>query len=287
MPHNSDAPNGVLSDSDYDDALGKLDIATCEAMAVSQAINSDGAARHIAYSVEIYKRICRHAVALISAVPRSRWVTADFENWDFACAAGQSRALIEGYLLFRYLVNAPSCNDEWRAKFMVLYLNDRARRAKMMTDLGAAEAAEHWSSEVEELRDGLNANPWFLALDRGVRKGCLSGKFLMIQSRDQVLEIAGLERDEFNAIWDLLSQYAHMLPMSFTSSEPSGRGSGDENQEDKDYIGTTIACCADIINTATNMLATEFPEVAALRQGVDSRFYQGPSSNRPEATQPA
>lgn len=50
MPHNSDTPNGVLSDSDYDDALSKLDIATCGAMALSQAINSDDAARHIAYA---------------------------------------------------------------------------------------------------------------------------------------------------------------------------------------------------------------------------------------------
>ncbi|HCS8192713.1 hypothetical protein [Pseudomonas aeruginosa] len=281
MPRNSDAPNGVLSDSDYDDALSKLDIATCEAMALSQAINSDDAARHIAYSVEIYKRLCRHAVALVSAVPRSRWVAADFENWDFACVAGQSRAVMEGYLLFRYLVRAPSCNHEWVTKLLVLYLNDRVRRAKMMTDLGATEASEHWSSEAQELRERLNENPWFLALDRNVKKGCLSGKFLMVQSRDQVLEMAGLEIDQFNAVWDLLSQYAHMLPMSFTSSEPDGRGSGDENQEDKDYIGTTIACCADILNTATDILAREFPAVAEVRRGIESRFLQGPRSNRP------
>lgn len=281
MPHNSDAPRWVLSDSDYDDALGKLDVATCEAMAVSQTINGDAAPRHVAFSVEIYKRICRHAVALISAVPRSRWVTADFENWDFACAAGQSRAVMEGYLLFRYLVRAPSSHDEWMTKFLVVYLNDRVRRAKMMTDLGATEAAERWASEVQELQERLNSNPWFLALARDVRKGCLSGKYLMTQSRDQVLEMAGLEVDQFNAIWDLLSQYSHMLPMSFTSSEPDGRGSGDENQEDKDYIGTTIACCADILNTATDILTMEFPEVVEVRRGIESRFRQGPISNRP------
>lgn len=271
-----------IPESDYSQSLKKMDVATCEAMAVSQAIKIDHVAKHIGYSVHIYKRICRHAVSLISAVPRSRWVTSDFENWDFACAAGQSRAIMEGYLLFRYLVIPPSCNDEWVTKFLVLYLNDRVRRAKMMADLMVTEAAEQWSSEVEELRIRLNSNPWFLALDKEVRKGCLSGKYLMVQNRDHILELAGLDRGQFNAAWDLLSQYAHMLPMSFTSSEPDGRGSGEENQQDKDYIGATVACCADILNTATNIMTTEFPATKIVRQGIDSRFYKGPKSNHPE-----
>ena len=146
-------------DSAYRAALAKLDIATCEAMAVSQAINVEGSELHLGFSVQVFKKLCSHSVALICAVPQSRWVKSDFENWDFACAAGQCRAVIEGFLLFLYLTEPPSCNAEWTAKLLVLYLNDFTRRAKMMSKVGATEAAEDWTRQAEELRERLIWTP--------------------------------------------------------------------------------------------------------------------------------
>lgn len=65
MPYNSDCSSGALSDSDYDDALRKLDIATCEVMVLSQAVNSDDAVRHsliyasyLPQSLPYYRRRC-------------------------------------------------------------------------------------------------------------------------------------------------------------------------------------------------------------------------------------
>ncbi|MCP1483369.1 hypothetical protein J2Y88_005680 [Pseudomonas chlororaphis] len=279
-----DPKNARRSDSldlAYNAALTKLDVATCEAMAVSQAIDVENSELHLGFSVQIFKKLCSHSVALICAVPRSRWVKSEFENWDFACAAGQSRAIIEGFLLFLYLSQTPSCNAEWTAKLLVLYVNDCTRRAKMMANVKAVDAAEDWMRQAEELKDRLKLNPWFLNLDGKTQKRCLAGDHLMISSRDEILELAGWEKAEFYAIWDLLSQYAHVLPMSFTRMEPDGRGSGAANEADADYLTATIAWCADTLHAATNRMTAGFPSTETVRQGLDSKFEPGPKENRP------
>ncbi|WP_455831494.1 hypothetical protein [Pseudomonas fluorescens] len=281
MDDRDNAQHSDSGDLAYNKALTKLDVATCEAMAVSQAIDVENSELHLGFSVQIFKKLCSHAVALICAVPRSRWVKSDFENWDFACAAGQSRAIIEGYLLFLYLTKTPSCDAEWSARLFVLYINDCTRRAKMMSNVGVDEHANDWTRQAEELRQRLKANPWFITLDEKVKKRSLAGDNLMISSRDEMLEQAGWERAHFYAIWDLLSQYAHVLPMSFTRMEPDGRGSGAANEADIDYLTATISWCADTVHSATNLIAAAFPTTAMVRQGLDSKFEPGPKPNSP------
>lgn len=218
-----DGPRAYL-DSDYDDALFKLDVAVCEAKAVGRAINVEDAELHIGYSVQVFNKLCSHSVALICSVPRSRWVVSDFENWDFACIAAHGRAILEGYLLFLYLTKTPSCDAEWAARLLVLYINDCTRRAQMMNQVKALDAARDWESQAEELRERLCRNAWFLTLDEKTKKRCIAGQNLTISSRDEILEHAGWDSNEFNAVWNLLSQYSHVLPMSFTRMEANGRG---------------------------------------------------------------
>ncbi|MFF7106985.1 hypothetical protein [Pseudomonas sichuanensis] len=267
-------------ESDYEDALRKLDVAVCEAQAVSQAINVEEAELHIGFSVQIFRKLCSHSVALICSVPRSRWVVSDFENWDFVCIAAQGRAILEGYLLFLYLTKTPSCDAEWSARLLVLYINDCTRRAQIMSQVKATDAAEDLRTQTEELRDRIRRNPWFLSLDDKTRKRCLAGQHLMISSRDEVLEDAGWDSDEFNAVWNLLSQYSHVLPMSFTRMEVGGRGSGSLNQTDLDYMTATISMCADTLHAATNYMASAFAYTEVLRRGINSVFESGPKANR-------
>lgn len=267
-------------DNDYNAALAKFDSATCEAVAVSQAIGVQMAEAHVGHSTYIFARLCNHAISMISAVPRSRWIRSDFEQWDFGGAAGHSRAILEGFLLFLYVVETPSSKEEWSAKINVMYLNDCVRRIKMIGHLATEKDIEDMEAQAEELRGRLNANAWFAELAPSLKKRCLSGDNLMIPNRDEMLERAGWEKKHFYAMWDLLSQYAHVLPISFFRMVPSGRGTGIENDTDKSYTSMMLDWCADTLVSATDLMMAAFPTTQAVRQGIKSKFDPGPRSNR-------
>lgn len=267
----------------YNDSLKKFDLATCEAVAASQSIGVQMAAPNVGHSTYVFARLCNHAIAMISAVPRSRWVRADFEQWDFGVAAGHSRAIIEGYLLFLYIIEAPESPEEWSARINVMYLNDCTRRIKMLTNIGADADVDGMREDADELKGRLNGNPWFQALSAPVKKRCLSGDNLTIPTRDEMLVRAGWEKQAFYAYWDLLSQYAHVLPISFIRMVPGGRGTGIENDTDKGYISTMLDFCADTLVKATDLIENAFPNIAAVRRGLKSEFDPGPRSNRRKA----
>ena len=274
---------GITYDNYYNSSLSNLDAATCEAVAVGQAIGRQMAKPHIGYSTQIFTRLCGHAMSLMRAVPRTRWVRADFEDWDFGCAAGHSRAIIEGFLLFLYIIEEPSCAQEWSSKLNVMHLNDCCRRIKLLTNSNAMEVVEGLTEQAEELRGRLRGNEWFLSLNASVQKRCLAGDNLMIANRDEMLEKAAWDKKDFYANWDLLSQYAHVLPISFYRMEPNGRGTGIENDTDKAYIALTMQLSAETLEKATDLLVEAFPYTAAVRKGIQSKFSPGPRSNRPIA----
>ena len=55
----------------------------------------------------------------------------------------------------------------------------------------------------------------------------------MIDSRDERLPRLGIAPKTFNALWDLLSQYTRVLPLSFYRLELNGQGTGVENVTDR------------------------------------------------------
>lgn len=273
---------GETSNQFFDSNLAAFDAAVCEAIAVGQAIGCRMGEPNIAYSTHIFTRLCSHAVALVRAVPRSRWTRTDFEDWDFGCAAGHCRAILEGFLLFRYLIEEPDSDLEWSAKVNVMHLNDCTRRIKLMTNIGASEEVAGFTTRAEELRERLRKNSWFTDLSGSVQKRSLAGDNLMIPNRDEMLEKVGWDKKTFYFFWDLLSQYAHVLPISFYRIEANGRGTGIENDCDKCYIALAMQMSAGALVDATDLLVGIFPSTAEARKGTKSKFSAGPRANRPD-----
>lgn len=271
---------GKELDAFYNEALKAFDSATCEAIAVSQSIGVREVEAHKGHSTYVFLRLCSHAKSIMCAAPRSRWIRADFTDWDFGNVAGHGRAMLEGFLLLLYLIEQPSSQADWSAKINVMFLNDCTRRIKMLTNAGIVEDVKTLKVDAEELRSRLVSNEWFTALPAQAQKRCLSGDNLTIPSRDELLHKAGWEKNSFYAIWDLLSQYSHVLPISFIRMEANGRGSGLENDTDKGYISQLLNWCAETLVTATDLMAEAFPDTAASRLGIKSKFDPGPRSNR-------
>lgn len=272
----------MLSLDDYLHSLQDFDAAVCEAVAVSQASAGVFVKPNLGWAVSVFTRLCIHSVCLISAAPQSRWNSSDFDNWDFSCVAGHGRAIIEGYLTFVYLIEQ-SNEDEWYVKQNVMHLNDCVRRIRLHDNLGSPSSEiKKFRDQADELRERLRHSKYFNKLSSVTQKECLSGKWVHIISKGELLEKARFNKAEYQALYDLLSNYTHILPMSFYRIEPEGRGTGLENDVDRAYIYTLLDMCEQVMVGATDKMVEFFPNAVTSRQGINSKFSPGPIANLPK-----
>jgi len=103
----------------------------------------------------------------------------------------------------------------------------------------------------------------------------------MIATRKEMLEKVGWNRGHFRAIFDLLSQHAHILPLSFYRLEANGRGTGLENEADRGSLCTMLEVCAEALAQCTDLMVGAFADTAINRQGKKSKFSPGPRGNLP------
>lgn len=266
----------------YRVALRDFDHCVCEARAVGAASSGRYEAPNVGHGTKIFARICAHATSLIRASPKSRWTRSDSENWDFGAVSGHARSIIEGYLLFIYVSKNPESADEWSTRLNVMHLNDCMRRIRVLDGLSDPDEIRKFGEQAEALRQRLYDNAWFDGLDKNLQKKLLTGDYLTISTRDQQLDELGWSRREFYSLWHLLSQYTHILPLSFYRMEPNGRNTGVENDFDRTYIFMVLTQCSAILNECIDRMVEMFPDVAEARQGLDSKFSPGPRRNLPK-----
>lgn len=274
------APRQVRARRDYNIALEKFDIAVCEASAISQAAAGRFAVPHHGYGTHVFAVICGQAVAMVRAAPLSRWTRADFQIWTPSTIAAYARAIIEGQLLLTYLMETPESQIAWSAKLNVMHLNDCTRRITLFTNMGILDQLEGFLQESNRLKELLRANEYFCSLPAQVQRRCLEGDSAMIATRQEMLEKVGWNIGHFRALFDLLSQHAHILPLSFYRLEPNGRGTGLENEADRGSLCTMLEICAEALGQCIDLMVDAFPDTASKRQGKKSKFSPGPRGNR-------
>lgn len=270
--------SGESTREDYLESLAVLDIAVCEALAVGQAQAGRRSAPCVGYATYIFARLCSYGVAAIRAVPLSRWVKSDHQDWSFNVLACHARALLEGHLYFHYFIQPTDDNlEEGRARVTLLQLNDCCSRLKMFS-----VQPEHrlvFEQQAEELRQRLRSIPFFQQMSKPAQESCLAGKKAWFLDRTQLVELVGMEKAAFDIAWDLFSQHAHIHPMSFYRMEANGRGTGLECDPDRAYLAFAMLLSAEILTAATDRLVEVFPDVAEARKGIGSKFSPGPKSN--------
>ena len=265
---------------DFHHVLREFDKAVCEANAISQGVGVRMAEAYQGWSTYIFARICIHASIMISNVPKSRWAKRDYDFWDFASIASHVRAILEAELLFMYLSEAPDSEEAWSAKLNVMHMNDCVKRIELFTQSDNTEALEFYNEQQSIIAERLNKNPAFLSLDSGTRKRCLSGKALTIPNRDDLLIKLGKDPKSFKVMFDFLSHYTHILPISYYKMEPNGRGTGCFNKFDFGYIIMGMLLCTESLIKCTERLVDIFPDVKRLRKGIKSKFTLGPKPTK-------
>lgn len=272
---------GHFSAEDYRKRLLKFDAAVCEAIAVSQACANRVEAPAIGFSTHVFSRMCAHARDLVCAAPKSRWVKREFDIWDVSSVAAHARSILEGYLLFRYLADAPDDIDTQRAYVQVMHLYDCKKRIKILPYILSEEDIAGFHKHANEITERLEGIEYFSNLNPKLKKELLAGKWLMITPQKDLIAKLGINQAEFDFFWNYLSQYTHVFSFTFYRVEPNGRGSGLENGFDRDALCMVMEFCSDLLITAVDRLIELFPDTAETRKGLESKFSPGPSKNLP------
>lgn len=274
-------PKETFTAEDYRKHLQNFDAAVCEAIAVSQAIAERLEAPAIGYSTHVFGRICAHAQALICAAPKSRWVRREFEVWDVSTVASHARSILEGYLLFRYLADAPSDMDTQRAYVQVMHLYDCMKRINILPHILSNEDIDGFKAQAEEIKARLEGIEYFQRLDPKLKKDLLAGKWLMITPKKELIATLDLDQKDFDFFWNYLSQYTHVLSFTYYRVEPNGRGSGLENDFDRGALCMVLELCTSLMVAGVDRLIELFPDASEVRQGRESKFSPGPTKNLP------
>lgn len=283
----ADAKYDVFSPEDitvevYKELLDEFDAVICEAISMNQFTAGRYVVPHVGYGSQIFTRLCIHGECLLSAAPMSRWFKKDFHFWDLSCIAAHVRALMEGFLLYMYISEKPLSENEWKAKLWTFHMNDCVKRLKLMHSIGSAEQTAFFETERQKIHEELNSNEFFLGLSASVKKGCLNGKYLMIYPRDELVLKFGLDKKLFDNMFDILSNYIHILPISFYSHEPNKRGSGLFNDVDLGYLCMCLGMIIPLMRQCNDRLESHFPDAQICREGRKSTFSPGPKENLPQ-----
>ena len=74
--------------------------------------------------------MCGAGVSFIRAAPKSRWVRADFDDWQLGAVEGHARSLIDGFLLFNYLIEPAESEVDADADPTLMFEDDDTRMMK-------------------------------------------------------------------------------------------------------------------------------------------------------------
>ena len=280
LPPQSDTelPERFSSRGRYVESLARFDAALCEGCAVSQATSGQFTHPSLGFATQVFTRILAHARNLIRSVPRSRWCSADYEDWDFGANAGDFRSIMEAALLFHYLCDADPDPDNQRAIVQLMHLYDLTKRTRIFDGGEMNIEAESVRSEIV---GRLKSTRRFKQLPPDGQKNALKGKWLMLESRESVMARIGWNKSWYYLLWNLTSQYTHVYSLAFYRIEPNGRGTGIENEFDRGFLAMGLEIGAEVLKGITDALCEHFPNAKDVRNGSNSKFSPGPYRNLP------
>ena len=267
------------SRAQYVRSLSRFDAALCEGCAVSQATSGQFVHPSLGYATHVFARILAHGRNLIRSMPWNRWCSSDYEDWDFGANAGNFRSIMEATLLFHYLSEADSDSDNQRAIVQLLHLYDLTKRTTIICDSETDGEADRVRAEIV---GRLESTRRFKELPPKAPKAALKGRWLMFESKENIMACLGWDKSWYYLLWNLTSQYIHVYSLAFYRLEPNGRGTGIENQFDRKFLALGLETCADLLRGIIDALCEHFPNAKDVRNGSNSKFSPGPARNLPK-----
>ena len=193
-------PEEFSSPEKYAKSLAEFDAALCEGCAVCQKLNEQTFPPSFGFSTYVFARIVACGRNIMRSVPRSKWCSADYADWDFGANAGSFRSILEASLLFHYLYGAYFDPDDEGAAVQLMHLYDLKKRETIFCDGNVDSELGH--NQEEEIVDRLTGTKRFHQLPPDVQENALQGRVLMLESKEEIIQCIGWDRERFYLLWN-------------------------------------------------------------------------------------
>ena len=239
----------------YSSSLDRFTVALDRAIVTSHATAGLLAGNRRFWASVLFTRLCTFSVSILSLCPGSK-INQDGLHWDFGAVASLTRNLFECALFFFYLAIEVVSDDEWKVRLRVMQLHDCMSRLRMFRDFDPNdEQLKKFEEQANELRSILEANAFFGNLPEPKSKKLLKGEQASILVQDEILQRMRNTAPITNALrgyYRFLSSHIHSFPIGFYRMAEQGRGDGEENRVEKEYIGTALKYCEKILTSCTD-----------------------------------
>ena len=188
---------------------------------------------------------------------------------DVSVVASHARSILKVTYSFDTWPDAPDDLDIQRAYVQEIHLYDCTKRISILPHILPEHEIEGLRAIADEIRARLEGIDYFTKLDPKLKKELLAGRWLMITPQRQLIDDLNIKHAEFDFFWNYLSQYTHVLSFTFHRIEPNGRGTGLENQLDRDALCMVLAFCTGLLVSAVDRLVELFPDAAEARKGLN------------------
>lgn len=236
----------------YVESVEALDNVVRECMHVSHGYGgiASPTPQHF-YASVLFTVLVTKGVSLLSLAPHSSWAAKQIEHWDYATAAVIARTMLEARLAFHYLCADPCSADEWECRWNLFNLHDCTARKRLFATLEQLEQVAGFETQANELRERLNANPFFKSLPDGQQRKLLNGQTAYLFSLEDIAERAGIQKTTFRYLYILLSSHVHSLPMSFyRMGDGHERGRGVPSPVEEGYTSMCLSlACSLLVHT--------------------------------------
>ena len=183
------------------------------------------------------------AIAINRLLPQEGEESSNNHSWDFGAIGTLARSFIEAFHSFFYLGIDEIEDDEWNLRINVFNLHDCTRREKLFRLIGDTNQERKFKKIKHELLSEIKSNKKYLLLNRDLQKKIRKAQTAFLLNRQEIEQRIDIENDSIDWIYLFLSNQTHSFPMSFYRTESEQRGSGVENEIDKQYI----SYCLDLI----------------------------------------
>ena len=143
----------------------------------------------------------------------------DFSILDHTSIAALGRTLLEAWLMFMYLSDPTTSEEEWALRRAILELHDSLARYKAMKHMGDKKEAQDFKPQINQLKTIISSDPLFKSLDSKQQDTILAGTQLYINGLRGAVRATGWEPNQFNWVYNILSSHSHSAPLSFYREE--------------------------------------------------------------------
>jgi hypothetical protein len=145
--------------------------------------------------------------------------TEEFSALDHTSNAALGRTLLEAWVMYMYLSDPTTPEEEWNLRRVILELHDSVARYRALKDMGDKQGAKGFKPQMEQLKTIISSVPTFKKLDPKNQTAILAGNQLYINGLRDVVRSTGWDADQFYSVYNILSSHSHSHPFSFYREE--------------------------------------------------------------------